>query len=155
MPQWPEISVRTLSVHFPCQLKRLRVREDGVGGKLSYRMCGVARRFFRVVLHPRFGYVFVELLFDTADKRSFQRLEQKTEIDIETHFRRSHVHLAMDAGALKPQRIRMPLALEVMLSAKLVGDFLHESARIRERKVVTPDKCDIGHRISPSAEARS
>lgn len=86
---------------------------------------------------------------------AFRGLNKKPRLTSRRTFEGGHVHLAMDAGALKPQRIRMPLAFEVMFSAKVVSDFLHESARVRERKVVTPDKCDIGHSISPSAEARS
>ena len=80
-----------------------------------------------------FAQQIPEGVLDVTEQRSSKRLQQEAEGYVEPDFFIGHVHLTIDATAMKVQRIAMPFAAEVVFIGKPLGRFLRQRSCLRDR----------------------
>src|SRR5918993_4980852 len=64
------------------------------------------------------------------------------------------MHLTVDAGTMKTQRIAAPLAGEVVLFGQCIGSFLRQCLSLCQRQRVSPDQLDVRHANALGAVTR-
>ena len=87
----------------------------------------------------------MQVALDVAQERGFEGLQQKAQLRLQPDLRRANVDQAMNANAVKMQRVAAPFTAETVLGGKRVGGFLYLGSGFRKRQGMASDKRDIGH----------